>query len=64
MRILSLLLVIAISLPQRAAAQPPHGLKVPPGFEVTEFADHKLANNIYCMTLDPKGRVVVAGQSG
>jgi putative heme-binding domain-containing protein len=37
------------------------GLRVPPGFEVTEFADSRLANNIYHLTIDPKGRVVVAG---
>jgi putative heme-binding domain-containing protein len=39
-----------------------HGLRVPPGFEVTEFSDSKLANDIYCLTLDPKGRVVVSGR--
>ena len=39
-----------------------HGLRVPDGFEVTEFADNKLANDIYCMTIDPAGRVVVSGQ--
>jgi putative heme-binding domain-containing protein len=38
------------------------GLRVPPGFEVTEFADSNLANDIYCMTLDPRGRVVVSGR--
>jgi putative membrane-bound dehydrogenase-like protein len=38
------------------------GLRVPPGFEVTEFADSKLANDIFCMTLDPRGRVVVSGR--
>ncbi|MHB1422068.1 MAG: DUF7133 domain-containing protein [Gemmataceae bacterium] len=44
-------------------AQPSsHGLRVPDGFEVTEFADSSLANDIYCMTLDPKGRVVVSGR--
>jgi putative heme-binding domain-containing protein len=37
------------------------GLRVPPGFEVAEFADSKLANDIFCMTLDPQGRVVVSG---
>lgn len=37
-------------------------LKAPPGFSVTEFADQKLANDIHCMTIDPKGRVVVAGR--
>ena len=38
------------------------GLKVPPGFEVVEFADSKLANDIHVMTIDPKGRIVVAGR--
>jgi putative heme-binding domain-containing protein len=43
-------------------AETPHGLRVPDGFEVTEFADSTLANDIYCLTLDPKGRVVVSGR--
>src|SRR5436309_10935624 len=58
------LLCVSVSLwlaPSPAAAQVP-GLKVPPGFEVTEFAGPTLANDIYCMTLDPKGRVVVCGR--
>src|SRR6266496_1560901 len=38
-----------------------HGLRVPAGFEVVEYADSKLANDIYCLTIDPKGRVIVAG---
>ena len=37
------------------------GVRVPDGFEVTEFAGDNLAHNIYSMTLDYKGRVVVAG---
>jgi glucose/arabinose dehydrogenase len=43
-------------------ARADHGLRVPPGFEVTEFADSTLANDVFCMTLDPKGRVVVSGR--
>jgi putative heme-binding domain-containing protein len=43
-------------------AAPPHGLRLPDGFEATEFADNTLANDIYCLTLDPKGRVVVSGR--
>jgi putative membrane-bound dehydrogenase-like protein len=39
-----------------------HGLRLPPGFEVSEFADSKLANDIFSMTLDPRGRVVVSGR--
>jgi putative membrane-bound dehydrogenase-like protein len=45
-----------------AAQSPSNGLRVPAGFEVTEFADSKLANDIFSMTVDPKGRVVVAGR--
>src|SRR5262245_15040760 len=37
------------------------GLKIPPGFRVTLFADHTLANDIFTMALDEKGRVVVSG---
>lgn len=44
------------------AQAPPHGLRVPAGFEVAEFADSALANDIHCLTLDPQGRVVVSGR--
>lgn len=44
-------------------AQPLHGLRLPDGFEVTEFADSSLANDIYCLSLDPKGRIIVSGRS-
>jgi putative membrane-bound dehydrogenase-like protein len=39
-----------------------HGLRVPAGFEVKEFAESSLANDIYTLTLDQHGRVVVAGR--
>src|SRR5579871_2717708 len=59
----SLVLLVAVSAVAPAAADNIQlGLRVPPGFEVTEFADSKLANDIFCMTLDPKGRVVVSGR--
>src|SRR5262245_27104958 len=38
------------------------GLKVAPGFRVTLYADENLANDIYAMTLDSQGRVVVTSQ--
>jgi putative membrane-bound dehydrogenase-like protein len=49
------------------AADPPGktvqcGLRVPAGFEVVEFADDKLATDIYCLTVDPRGRVLVSGR--
>jgi len=37
------------------------GIRVPEGFEVTRFADDALAHDIYSMTIDAQGRVVVAG---
>src|SRR5262249_19242215 len=38
------------------------GLRVAPGFKVTLFADQDLANDIYSMTLDAEGRVVVSSR--
>jgi len=38
-----------------------HGLRVPAGFEVSEYADSPLANDIVTMTINPQGRIVVAG---
>jgi putative membrane-bound dehydrogenase-like protein len=61
----SLLLTIAALLalsPYLCAQANVPGLKVPSGFEVKEFADGKLANDIYCLTVDPQGRVVVSGR--
>ncbi len=37
------------------------GIRVPEGFEVTRYADDALAHDIYSMTIDAQGRVVVAG---
>lgn len=37
------------------------GLKVPEGFEVREFATDEQAHDIYAMTIDPSGHVVVSG---
>ncbi len=37
------------------------GLKVPDGFEVTRFADDSQAHDIFSLTFDSHGRVVVSG---
>lgn len=50
--------LLALSL----SADPAAGLKVPHGFTVTQFAGSELANDIYCLHIDAKGRVVVAGR--
>src|SRR5262249_19742916 len=44
------------------AQEPAAGLRVPPGFQVTDFAGSDLANDIYTLTIDPQGRIVVAGR--
>jgi putative heme-binding domain-containing protein len=54
-------LALVVPLPGRAA-EPDHGLHLPPGFEVTQVADDKLAPDIHCLTLDPRGRVIVSGR--
>ncbi|MFQ5733379.1 MAG: PVC-type heme-binding CxxCH protein, partial [Planctomycetaceae bacterium] len=45
-----------------AAAPANVGVQVPAGFEVTLYADDHLAHDIYAMTVDSKGRVVVSGR--
>ncbi len=37
------------------------GVRVPPGFEVSLYADDDLAHDIFSMTIDSLGRVVVSG---
>jgi putative membrane-bound dehydrogenase-like protein len=56
--------VFVLLCPAAARAQTTiqHGLRVPAGFEVVEYADGSLANDLYTLTIDPKGRVVVAGR--
>src|SRR3954464_5350721 len=58
---LSLLTLAAVAAPCSAADAVP-GLKVPPGFTVTEYAGPALANDIYTLHVDARGRVVVAGR--
>src|SRR5579883_1396129 len=59
--LLGLVTLLGMPAPVPAANVAP-GLRVPPGFEVTEYADSNLANDIFSMTLDPRGRVVVSGR--
>lgn len=51
------------ALVQAAAASADElGIRVPPGFEISRYADDALAHDIYSMTIDARGRVVVAGR--
>jgi len=60
---LSLLLLVAwisAGASGRASAED-LGMSVPPGFEINLYAGDDLAHNIFALTVDAKGRVVVAG---
>ncbi len=46
----------------RAPGAESSGLRVPEGFEVVEWADSSLANDIYCLTVGPAGQVVVSSR--
>jgi putative heme-binding domain-containing protein len=50
------------SFPAAASADADLGLRVPPGFRVTLYSDQDIANDIYAMTLDADGNVVVTSQ--
>jgi len=61
-RCLSLVLpaILLLALPCPAAVS--HGFRVPDGFEVSLYAGDDLAHDIFSMTTDAKGRIVVAGK--
>ncbi|MCH9652796.1 MAG: HEAT repeat domain-containing protein [Planctomycetes bacterium] len=52
--------VVGVLAPSQAAEEF-SGLKVPEGFRATLYADDELAHDIYSMTIDSLGRVVVSG---
>ncbi|MCU0878735.1 MAG: hypothetical protein MUF06_13200 [Pirellulaceae bacterium] len=54
--------VVAQQNPDEVIAPQEIGLRAPEGFEVTLFAGDDLAHDIYSMTIDARGRVVVAGR--
>lgn len=56
---LAMLVVLFVSPLQ---AQQSLGVTVPEGFQVSLYADDDLAHDIYSLTIDARGRVVVAGK--
>jgi putative heme-binding domain-containing protein len=55
------LALLLTAVPAAAADGSVPGLRLSPGFEITEFAGDQLANDIWGLTIDPRGRVVVSG---
>lgn len=58
---IGVLTLVWLNHPRPACADDEIGLKLPDGFQVTKFADDSLAHDIYSMTIDSLGRVVVSG---
>ncbi len=61
-RTLTALALVATAASGAAAEFPELGLRVSDGFVVERFADDALAPDVYAMTLDPEGRVVVSSK--
>lgn len=57
-----LLAALFCGLSPAQAADPAPGLKLPAGFVATEFSGPQLANDIYTLHIDARGRVVVCGR--
>src|SRR5262245_18212272 len=55
-------LLLLLSLLIAPATADDFGLQLPPGFQVSLYADNDLAPDVYAMTLDAQGRVVVTSQ--
>ncbi|MDA0588242.1 MAG: c-type cytochrome [Planctomycetota bacterium] len=60
-RSLCLLAVLVAAVPATAFADASDEISVPDGFRVSLFADDDLAHDVYCMTTDSQGRIVVSG---
>lgn len=67
MRLFALPSLVAAFAALTASAQadlvdvPALGLRLERGFRITQISDEQLANDIWCMTLNPRGEVVVSG---
>lgn len=53
--------LVNVCPPLASGAEPFAGIQAPPGFEVVEYAGDELAHDIYSLSIDSRGRVVVAG---
>jgi putative heme-binding domain-containing protein len=61
-RLLPILLILPAAPAAADSGNGVPGLRVPPGFYVTEIAGDDLAHDCYTLTINPKGEVIVAGR--
>ena len=59
--LIAAILTVSPACAQSDASNAADEISVPPGFEISLFADDDLAHDVYCMTTDSLGRVVVSG---
>jgi putative membrane-bound dehydrogenase-like protein len=60
-RLFSILAILSFALGLEPLSAEEPALQVPDGFDVSLYADDALAHDIFSMTIDAQGRVVVAG---
>lgn len=60
-RMMLILVILTARCEKLRAADQELGLRVPDGFEITLYADDDLAHDVYSLTVDSLGRVVVSG---
>ena len=58
----ALLVAFAANASAQLVPVPDFGVRIPPGFRISLFSGPELANDIYAMTLDSAGNVVVTSQ--
>jgi putative membrane-bound dehydrogenase-like protein len=54
-------LTVILAFASTSRANSPHDISAPVGFEITLYADDDLAHDVYSLTVDSQGRVVVSG---
>lgn len=59
---IGMLALVAAMFAPSARAQTPTEFRLPPGFEISEFAGAELANDIYTLAIDGGGKIVVSGR--
>jgi putative heme-binding domain-containing protein len=61
MRSFALLACFAVPAVAELLEHPEHGLRLERGFRIHQFSGEQLANDIWCLTLNPRGEAVVSG---
>ena len=61
MRSIALLACLALPATAELVDHPDIGVRLERGFRISQFSGEQLANDIWCLTLNPRGEAVVSG---